>query len=127
MTNAMTKAITKRKLVPLAILLFAGGAGVAYGTGCQHAANASQDLPAQAPAPFATPPVLPGTPDVATLAARVRPAVVNITTIHQVRMPRGEFGFPGLGDVFPFFHQNQPGPPGRRFGGGEDDVMKQQA
>jgi len=121
-----------RKLLPVAIVLFAAGAGVAAGTGCQHAARASQDAPPQAPAPFATPPVLPGTPDIATLAARVRPAVVNITTVHQVHMRQGqgEFGFPGFGDVFPFFHQGQPGQ-GRRFGGGggggEDEVMKQQA
>ena len=34
-------------------------------------------------APFATPPVLPGTPDIAALAARVRPAVVNITVTEE--------------------------------------------
>jgi len=118
-----------RKLIPAAVVLFAAGAGLAAETGCQHAARASQDAPPQTPAPFATPPVLPGTPDIATLAAKVRPAVVNITTIHAVHM-RQDMGFPGFGDVFPFFHQGQPGQgQGRHFGGGggEDEVMKQQA
>ena len=51
-------------------------------------------VPAAAPpAPFATPPVLAGTPDVATLVARVTPAVVNITTIHEVRADDSPFGF----------------------------------
>jgi serine protease Do len=123
-----------RKLLPIAIVLAAVGGGVAIGTGCQHAAHASQDAPPQAPAPFATPPVLPGTPDIATLAAKVRPAVVNITTVHAVHMrQQQDFGFPGFGDVLPFFHQGQPGGQGHHFGGGNDNgdngdqVMKQQA
>ncbi len=107
-----------RKLIPIPVL----GLALAAGAGCQHAVAAPQDP--VAPAPFATPPVLAGTPDIATLAARVRPAVVNITTVHEVHMPRGEF--PGFGDVFPFFHQ---GPSGRRPGseGDGDPTMKQQA
>jgi serine protease Do len=118
-----------RKLIPLTALpLLAGlAAGVTVGTGCQHSASAasSEEALPQTAAPFATPPVLPGTPDIATLAARVRPAVVNITTVHEVHMPRGDFGFPGFEDVLPFFHQGQPG---RRGGGGEGDaVQKQQA
>jgi serine protease Do len=61
--------------------------------------------------------------------------VVNITTVQQVHMPRGEFGFPGLpgfGGIFPFFRQGPqngrphafPEPGGE---GGGDAVMKQQA
>jgi serine protease Do len=130
--------MTLRKLIPLTALPLL--TALAAGTGCQHAASAAspQDPNAQAlaqtPAPFATPPVLPGTPDVATLAARVRPAVVNITTVHEVHMPRGDFGFPGFGDLLPFMHQGQRGrDPGGSNGdpGGErgegDAVQKQQA
>jgi serine protease Do len=114
-----------RKIYPALLPL------VLFGAGCQHASAASPPEPtSQTPAPFATPPVLPGTPDIATLVAKVRPSVVNITTVQQVRAPRGEFGFPGFGDMFPFLNQG----PGHRnglnpgFGGGEgDEVMKQQA
>ncbi len=119
-----------RKLISITALLLAAGAGVAVGstTGCQHQASAAPP-DAQQAAPFPTPPVLPGTPDIATLAARVRPAVVNITTVHEVHMPRGEFGFPsGFGDMFPFLHQGPSG--SQRGGGGEDEgdaVAKQQA
>jgi serine protease Do len=110
---------------------------LAFGAGCQHSAIAANPPPqATTPAaPFATPPVLAGTPDIATLAAKVSPGVVNITTIQQVRVPRGEFGFPGLpgfGGLFPFFHQGpgNGGPHGFPEPGGEgggDAVMKQQA
>jgi serine protease Do len=76
--------------------------------------------PAATPAPFAAPPVLAGTPDVATLVARVTPAVVNITTIHDVRVPQiGEFPF-GL-NPFGLF------PEGRRPRGGGDSVLHQKA
>lgn len=100
---------------------------LAFGTGCQHSAQAASapESGPQVPAPFATPPVLAGTPDVATLVAKVRPSVVNITTVQQVRMPQREFGFGGL---FPFFNQG-----GRNHGRGDnggdqgDEVMKQQA
>jgi serine protease Do len=119
-----------RDLIPAAIL------GLAFATGgCTHAAAAAsppESVP-QTQAPFATPPVLPGTPDVATLVAKVRPSVVNITTEHQVRLPHGDFGTPDFGELFPFFHQGQPRGmrPHRGGGGGEgesgDDVMKQQA
>lgn len=118
------------KIVPLTIL------ALAFGAGCQHsaAAAAPPEVPPPSPAPFATPPVLPGTPDVATLAAKVRPSVVNITTVQEVRVPRGEFGFPNLENLFPFFNQGEPGqgPMHRRHWGGEepgggDAVMKQQA
>jgi len=118
-----------QKLIPVTALV------LAFGTGCQHSASAAapQDVPPSSSAPFATPPVLPGTPDVATLVARVRPSVVNITTVHEVKTPRGEFGLPDLGNLLPFFNNNRgtPGPTHRhRGGGGEeggDDVTKQQA
>ena len=73
-----------------------------------------------APAPFAVPPVLAGTPDVATLVARVTPAVVNITTIHDVRAPQMSefpFGFNPFGLL----------PEGRRPRGGGDTVFHQKA
>ncbi len=111
-----------RKLIPSALIALAAG------TGCQHhAAAAPQDPIGQAPAPFATPPVLAGTPDIATLVAKVRPAVVNITTVHEVHAQGGEVpSFGGFGDLFPFFHQ---GPGGRRPGGDGDgdQTTKQQA
>jgi serine protease Do len=116
--------MTLRKLIPLTALPLL--TALAAGTGCQHPAAAASPLESlpQTAAPFATPPVLPGTPDIATLAARVRPAVVNITTVHEVRMPRGDFGFPGgFGDLFPFLHQG--GTRGRE--GEGDAVQKQQA
>src|SRR6185369_16935597 len=58
---------------------------------------------ASGPAPFSSPPTLPGSPDVATLAARVRPAVVNITVTEQVRVsqaPQLPFDFFGPGGPF---------------------------
>jgi serine protease Do len=73
------------------------------------------------PAPFSTPPLLPGTPDVAALVAKVKPSVVNITTVHEMRSPRmGNFPF-GF-DMSPF-GQGQGN--GQR--GGGDQVFKQQA
>jgi serine protease Do len=109
-------------LVPLALL----------GTACQHSAAAASppEPTGQTPAPFATPPVLPGTPDVATLVAKVRPSVVNITTVQQMHVPHGQFAFPGgFGDMFPFFNQGPGRQPGGHpgFGGEGDEVMKQQA
>lgn len=120
-----------RKLFPLTAL------ALAFGTGCQHAASAAPpgEGVAQTPAPFATPPILPGTPDVATLVAKVRPAVVNITTVTEMKMPRSNFDFgqmPDLGQLFPFFNQGpngqmRPMPHGGGQGEGGDQVMKQQA
>jgi serine protease Do len=115
--------MTPRKLIPLTAL------ALSFGTGCQHSASAASppDAP-QAPAPFATPPVLPGTPDVATLVAKVKPSVVNITTVQDVKVPQGGEPFGGFGEMFPFLRR---GPNGMRpFGGGGeegDQVMKQQA
>jgi serine protease Do len=114
--------MTSRNLIPLAIL------ALSIGTGCQGSASAASppDSNPQTPAPFAVPPVLPGTPDIATLAARVKPAVVNITTVQAVKVPRRDM--PDLGDLFPFFGgptRRSPGGGGGR--GGGDDVIKQQA
>jgi serine protease Do len=107
----------------LSLLVLAGTLTVA--PGCHNpVAQAAGNVPPVAasaggaqPAPFATPPVLAGTADVATLAARVNPAVVNITTVHEMRRPQMgslPFGF-GFGGM------NRGG------GGGEDEVMKQKA
>ena len=117
-----------RKLIPLTVL------ALSFGTGCHSAAAAANDNTSQTPAPFATPPVLPGTPDIATLVAKVKPSVVNITTVQAVKSPRGEFGFPNdLEELFPFFHQGSPDGSRRRphaprsNEGDGDSVMKQQA
>jgi serine protease Do len=89
--------------------------------GVAHAAEPmTGGAPTSTPAPFTSPPVLVGTPDVATLVARVTPAVVNITTIHDVRVPQiGEFPF-GL-NPFGLF------PEGRAPRGGGDTVFHQKA
>ena len=122
--------MTLRKLIPVSAL------ALVLGTGCQHAASASstQDGVPQTPAPFATPPVLSGTPDVATLVARVNPAVVNITTVQEVKVGRRGGEFPGFGELFRMFPHGQGGqspfnggsPPGPGDNDG-DEVMKQQA
>jgi serine protease Do len=114
--------MTRLNLIPLAII------ALSVGTGCQGSAAAASppDATPQTPAPFATPPVLPGTPDIASLVAKVRPSVVNITTVQAVHVPRTEM--PDLGDLFPFFNPGQgPGGMRRNPGGGNDGVMKQQA
>src|SRR5271154_5221 len=98
-----------------------------------HAAGSTAGLPltptsspaalaGDAPAPFAPPPVLTGMPDVATIVARVQPAVVNITTemkaspnvaFDSLPFDMGPFGFHG---------RRAPGSGGG--GGGEgDEVM----
>jgi serine protease Do len=102
--------------------------GLAFGSfGCQNhvaqAAGAQPPVDLSAPAPFSTPPVLAGTADVATLAARVKPAVVNITTVHEMRRPRMD-----VPEGFPFNFFGGQLPRGRQGGGGGgDEVMKQQA
>jgi serine protease Do len=107
------------KRTPLLLLGLAG----ALAAGCSnHVAQAAGNVAPNdlaSPAPFATPPVLAGTADIATLAARVKPAVVNITTTHEMRrtsmqMPEG-------------FSQFFGGRGGREAPGGEDRVLKQQA
>jgi serine protease Do len=126
-----------RKLLPISAL------ALVLGTGCQHAASAAsgQDGVPQTPAPFATPPVLTGTPDVATLVAKVKPAVVNITTVQEVKVGHGGMQFRGFGDLFrmmphgqgqsPFGGDDSPfggqGNDNGNGGGAGDEVMKQQA
>jgi len=79
---------------------------------------AADPLPAT-PAPFASPPLLSGTPDVAALVAKIKPSVVNITTVHELRAPPGEGNFPFGFEPF------EPFGSGRR--GGGDQVLKRQA
>jgi serine protease Do len=66
-------------------------------------------------APPGTPVVLPGAPDVATLVARVRPAVVNITVTAETRVSEAPFQFP-----FDFFF----GPQGPRGGEQGDRTLR---
>src|SRR6185437_11131979 len=67
---------------------------LALGAGCNHTASASQTGAVQ-PAPFTTPPMLTGAPDVATLVAKVKPAVVNITTTRNIKVSNMS-GMPGM-------------------------------
>jgi serine protease Do len=72
-------------------------------------------------APFPTPPVLPGTPDVPALVAAVRPSVVNITSESEVHQPSRV-------DPFEFFFGGrQGGRPGPGMGGDGDQVVKRRA
>ncbi len=106
---------------------------VAVGAGCHRAAQrreadkthvvaaTSTSAPSTPaiPAPFAAP-VVTGTPDVATLVATVKPSVVNITTIHELRSPRPTSGMGSGNDPFGYFD--------RRFGRGagpRDQVVRQ--
>jgi serine protease Do len=118
--------MTKRKLGPIVLATALG-----IGAGCQrHFAQAANPTPGvlaagpATPAPFSTPPVLPGTPDVATLVAKVTPAVVNITTIHDVRAPQQEFEFPFGFDPFGVFPGTRRPRGGNR---GGDQVFRQRA
>jgi serine protease Do len=112
----MAKRKTSSLFLTAALCLAVGPLG-----GIAHATDpATSGAAPSVPAPFTTPPVLAGTPDVATLVARVTPAVVNITTIHDVRVPQlGEFPF-GL-NPFGLF------PEGRRPRGSGDTVFHQKA
>src|SRR5262252_2967317 len=87
------------------LLLAVGLAGCPHGRTTQStptlAAAATPATADSAPAPtgesaapFATPPVLPGTPDIAALAARVRPAVVNITVTEEASTDEAPFQLP---------------------------------
>jgi serine protease Do len=117
-----------------ALVLYSSLAATLAVAGCHyglaHASGSATEPVPVSPAPFATPPVLAGTPDVATLVARVRPAVVNITTTHEVRnAPNISFDGPLPFDFNPFggggFHGAHRHP-----GGGDgdgDEVMKAQA
>jgi serine protease Do len=71
-------------------------------------------LPVQS-APFPTPPVLPGTPDVPALVAAVTPSVVNITTESEIQRPR-------VVDPFEFFFGGRG-----RNGADGDQVIKRRA
>lgn len=83
------------------------------------------------PPPFATPPVLPGAADVATLVARVKPSVVNITTERQVKVPRFDFGAPfGLdpfGGLFGPREQDRHGSGDQRPGPDEESFTRRAA
>jgi serine protease Do len=89
-----------------ALVLGCGGASA-------HAAKNKFD----APAPFSSPPTVAGQLDVATLAAKVKPAVVNIMVSTAIKRSRVEMDFP-----FPFMV-----PRGRRGGPGPgEDMFRQQ-
>jgi serine protease Do len=82
----------------------AARAGSSNGSSSAPATVASAPALPNTPAPFATPPVLAGTPDIATLAAKVRPAVVSITTMHatkEIRFEEGDDPFGGMFGPFP--------------------------
>ncbi|WP_394837830.1 Do family serine endopeptidase [Pendulispora rubella] len=88
--------------------------------GCQPAAAAPPPSNGgQSSAPFASPPVLSGAPDVATLVAKVNPSVVNITAVHDVKQRRIPFPF-DFGEMMP-----QGGGGGR--GRERDSVTRQRA
>jgi serine protease Do len=66
---------------------------------------------ASAPAPFSSVPAVPPTPDVAALVAAVKPAVVNVTTVEEVRIPpEWPFHFEDpFGGSFSPFERRAPG------------------
>jgi serine protease Do len=120
------------RLVPLAPLSLAGILAAGCSNHVAQAANNVAPADVNTAAPFATPPVLAGTADIATLAGKVKSAVVNVTTTHEMHRTR----FSGTPDGFPFnfFGSNSPfgqrGQNGQSGNGGGDDgdqVMKQQA
>jgi serine protease Do len=114
------------RLAPLAPLGLAGILAAGCSNHVAQAANNVAPADLSTAAPFATPPVLAGTADIATLAAKVKPAVVNITTTHEMRRTR----FAGTPDGFPFNFFGNNSPFGQRGQGGDgdgDQVMKQQA
>ncbi len=102
-------------LAPITVVLALGCANPGTNPQPQAPAPASVEQPAvfgQAAPPVATPPVLAGTPDIASLVEKVQPAVVNITTSASVPAAR-------MIDPFEFFfgpHGFGPQliPPGRR-------------
>src|SRR6478609_7630877 len=98
------------------VLLAALAFGFSAGCGGSHVAQAAPSPTiAESPAPFASPPTTAMGLDVATLAAKVKPAVVNITSVHEIRRSRMQFdGFP-FGNLVP-----RRGAPGGR---GGDEVL----
>jgi serine protease Do len=104
------------RTVPLALCLVSLGSI----TACRgsHAKAIADDVPAITTTTSAGAETFTTTmPDVATLAAKVRPAVVNVTTVHTVRTRE-------ITDPFDFFGL---GPRSGRDGGGRDRVLRQQA
>jgi serine protease Do len=104
--------------------------GLLAAAGCSH--QVSQAAPAgqtatTVPAPFASPPVLQGTPDIATLVAKVRPSVVTITTEHDVKVPRMGFNMPFGFDLSPFGSRSRGGHPGQGDDEGGDRTLHQRA
>jgi serine protease Do len=89
-----------------------------FAAGSSRKATLASDTSTSLAAPFASPPLLSGTPDVAALVARVKPSVVNITTIHETRPAKLDDSLPF--GAHPFFFG-----PGRR--GGEGPVLRQKA
>jgi serine protease Do len=85
----------------------------------QNADAAVGLVSASSAAPFASPPMQNGMPDIATLVAKVNASVVNITTVHEIRRP-------SLDSEFPFDFFGPMVPPGMRPRGG-DNVLKQRA
>ena len=83
------RAFMSSRLAPIGLLCV-----LVLVPGCRRAARVKAEPLPQVPAPFASPPVLPGAVDVAALVERVRPAVVNITAVHEitVHMPAWPFG-----------------------------------
>lgn len=100
-------------VAPLLLVLLASAGACRRSPGGSPEPNpgtSTGNPPSPLPSPLSTaaPPPLPASscgPDIPDLVARVRPAVVNITTTHEVRSPQGsEFGAP-----FGFFFGNRPG------------------
>jgi serine protease Do len=131
-TNRFLRLATFSLLLPIALV-----------TGCQRqspnvngaaashpsalAAGSTQsaspsDLPPSTPAPFASPPLLAGTPDVAALVAKVKPSVVNITITHDVHPTKFDDTLP-FGPFGP--HPSLPFGPGGR--GGDNPAFRQKA
>jgi serine protease Do len=108
-----------RPLVSAAAAIAVIGGASAVGLGCNHA-SAAAPASSSSEAPFATPPLLAGTPDIATLVAKVKPGVVAITSIHEVRGIQLERGGP-FGGFDPFGGMDPHG------GAGGDAVEKQKA
>ncbi len=109
--------------VQLATVLIAGGA-CHRGSAEASPPNTASVTGTKDGAPFATPPVLSGTPDIAALVAKVKPAVVSITTTHQIKA-RGRTATGQGGAVDPFGEFFGRGDEPRN--GGGDRVRKQQA
>ncbi len=120
--------MTRKALLGLGVLVTLGCFAGCHNGVAQAAGFGGSNPAPTAPAPFAQVPVLPGTPDIATLAAALRPAVVNITTVHEVKMPR--MGETGLPFGFRFFGNGIPGMQGPEDGeeqGERGNLMKQHA